>query len=84
MKTTMTLDDSLYQRAKVLAAQRGTPVSSLIEDALRLILADSDSEPSSARVQLPTWSMGTPLIDIDESRVLRETLDAGLGANALR
>lgn len=84
MKTTMTLDDNIYQRAKVLAAQRGTPVSSLIEDALRLILGDSESKESMAKVQLPQWNMGTPLVNIDDSRVLRETLDAGLGADAMR
>lgn len=39
MRTTLDLNDQLVRRAKKLAAERGTTLTSLIEDALREKLA---------------------------------------------
>ncbi len=80
----MVLDDSLYQRAKVVAAQRGTPVASLIEEALRLLLADSAEDQINSALNLPSWNMGASSVDLNDSHALRDALDQGLDINALR
>ncbi len=80
----MVLDDSLYQRAKVLAAQRGKPVASLIEEALRLLLSEVTDDQGNHALNLPSWNMGASSVDINDSHALREALDQGLDLNALR
>ena len=84
MKTTMVIDDDLYLRAKVIAAQRGKPVASLVEEALRLHLAVEIDASTSPVLNLPTWDMGEASVDINDSRSLRNSIDAGLSLNALR
>jgi hypothetical protein len=39
MRTTLDIDDDLYQQAKVEAARSGRTVTSLVEDALRSLVA---------------------------------------------
>lgn len=41
MRTTVAISDPLLENAKQYAEQRGTTVSSVIEDALRLLLSHS-------------------------------------------
>ncbi|MCX6610949.1 MAG: hypothetical protein NTW74_08870 [Acidobacteria bacterium] len=45
MRTTVAISDPLLENAKQYAEQRGTTVSNVIEDALRLLL----SQPSAAQ-----------------------------------
>lgn len=42
MRTTLNLDDDVARRAKIRAAERGRTFSALIEDALRLLLAQAE------------------------------------------
>lgn len=80
----MVLDDGLYQQVKIRAAERGTSVASLVEDALRLLLADVTGPTSAGAKTLPAFHMGGFLVDIDDGRALRDALDAGRDLNALR
>ena len=41
MRTTVTIDDHLLASAKEAARRRGTPLGKLVEDALRLALAEA-------------------------------------------
>ena len=84
MKTTMVIDDDLYRQAKVVAAQRGKPVASVVEEALRLLLIRTAIEPMALDFELPSWDLGESLVDINDSRALREALDQDLDLNALR
>lgn len=85
MRTTLSIDDDLYRRAKAAAALRGRSVTSLIEDALRQAL---DGPPSPGRVpDLPVApESGGPLpgIDLHDARSLAAVLDEGRGLHALR
>lgn len=45
-KLTLRLDDQLKERAKRLAEKRGTSVSQIVEDYLRLLLRDSEENAS--------------------------------------
>jgi len=52
MKATVNLDDRLYRKVKVKAAQDGVTVTSIFEAALERFLAESTSTRES-RVELP-------------------------------
>jgi hypothetical protein len=84
MRTTVTINDELYRRAKARAALIDQPVGSVIEDALRALL---DSHPSPVdRVPLPVRTGGglRAGIHLDDGAALRAVLDEGSGIDALR
>ena len=53
MRTTVRLDPTLAKKAKQLAIRRGTTLTALIEEGLRLVLARSEAPLGRARVVLP-------------------------------
>jgi len=76
MRTTIRLDDDLLTRAKRAAAERGTTLTALIEDALRRTLAP---KPTTERqpVSLPTFCGDglQPGVDLDDTATLLELMD---------
>lgn len=81
----MVLDDDLYRAVKVAAADRGVTVTSMVEDALRLLLAQSSTD-GIVEVELPvsrqlTWVR--PGVEIDDGRALRALLDPERDSRAL-
>lgn len=56
MKTTVEIDDELFRQAKVRAAQEGTSLRSVVEEALRALLAER--ERPSHGYRLPDRSVG--------------------------
>ena len=83
MKTTLVLDDALYRQAKVVASQRGATVSSVVEEALRLML-HGDVTASPPTSPMPSWNMGRPRVDLADGRAVRDALDADRSVDALR
>jgi hypothetical protein len=78
MRTTVRLDETLMKRAKGEAARRGETLTSLIEEGLRLVLAQSTKRAERAEVQLPVCPMegGTlPGVDIANSSDLLDRLE---------
>ena len=76
MRTTITIDDNLLREAKVLAARTDRTVSSVLEEALRELLArqvESD-ERRRADFTLPTYNSGGFLIDILDKEALADAL----------
>jgi len=78
MKTTIRINDDLLKRAKKHAADEGRTLTSLVEDALVLIL----SKPKASRrkrVKLPV-SKATggviPGVDLNRSSDLEEVMNA--------
>jgi predicted transcriptional regulator len=81
MRTTIRLDDDLLRRAKRAAAERGTTLTAVIEDALRRALAPATGQPRS-RVELPTFR-GDGLqagVDLDDTASLLDLMDERRGA----
>lgn len=80
MRTTVRLDDELLAAAKRHAAERGTTLTSVIEDALRERLTRSSEAASHGLVELPTFrGKGVrPGVDIHSGAGLRELLDEGV------
>jgi plasmid stability protein len=81
MRTTMNLPDSLMRQVRARADSAHRTVTSLVEQALRELLA-RDQDPRESEELLPTYgSPGTrPLVDIDD----RDQLYAALDAERLR
>jgi plasmid stability protein len=81
MRTTMNLPDSLMSQVRLQADRDHRTVTSLVEQALRELLA-RDRNVSESDPPLPTY--GAPgsrqLVDIDDRDALYAALDAeGLG-----
>jgi hypothetical protein len=76
MRTTVRLDDDLLARAKRAAAERGTTLTALIEDALRRALSP-ELAPRAGRVVLPTFRGDglRPGVDLDDSASLLDLMD---------
>ena len=78
MRTTIRLDDDLLARAKRAAADRGTTLTALIEDALRRALAPA-AVSQRPRQPLPTFA-GDGLqrgVDLDDTATLLDHMDSG-------
>jgi len=79
MRTTVRLDDALLDQAKREAAKRRQTLTSLIEQGLRLVLAESRSKRAKRpRVVLPvsTKTGGLqPGIDLDDTSALLDIMD---------
>jgi len=79
MRTTIRLDDALLEQAKRAAANRHETLTSLIEQGLRLILAQSPSQPRRKRVALPICRAGggvLPGIDLNDSSALLDVMES--------
>jgi len=77
MRTMVKLDDRLHREARAYAAQHGTTLTSLIEEALRLRLARSEKAKRNARVSLPTFRGDglQPGISLDEMETVYDRMD---------
>ena len=69
MRTIINLDDDLHRRAKAFAARIGTSLTALVEEALRIRLAQPPAR-QKGRVKLPTFlgdglQPGVTLDDMD-------------------
>lgn len=56
MRTTLILEDSLFQAARKLAAEQQTTLSALVNDALRQLV----SQPGRARKKVVLPTFGAP------------------------
>lgn len=78
MRTTVRLSESLIARAKREAAQRGTTLTSLIEQGLRLVMAKPHRQSERPRVKLPTCKQrGGAItgIDLNNSAALLDAME---------
>ena len=77
MRTTITLDDQLLARLKKRAADSGTPVSRLIEQAVRLFMRTPPPAGRKDGFELVTFGAGGQFSrqDIDKTSSLLEADD---------
>jgi len=74
MKTTLNLNDDLFAAAKHLAAERGRTFTSVVEEALRLLL--NRPPPPPYKLEFPvTHGTRPPSIDIDSNAAIDEYFD---------
>jgi hypothetical protein len=84
MRTTISIDDELLDRAKARAHQQGVTLGALLEDALRDALATDRS--AAKPVELPVSTVGGGLMPGIEptTRGLLAALDEGQPLDRLR
>ncbi len=78
MRTTISIDDAVLDDLKQRASQRGTTVSRLIEDSVRLALARPPQPPvSPEEFELVTFGRGGRFthLDVDRTSALLEMDD---------
>jgi metal-responsive CopG/Arc/MetJ family transcriptional regulator len=77
MRTTIRLDDHLLQEVKQLAAQRGSTMTAIIEEALRQMLAHRRAQSADAPpIELITVAGNglQPGVDLDDSAALLDLM----------
>lgn len=72
----MDLEEDVLRRAKIVAAENGTTLSRLIEDAVKAVLARG-AKPAGPRVGLPVFhGRGLrPGVDLSDSAGLADVMD---------
>lgn len=77
MRTTISLDDRLLARLKKRAADSGTSVSRLVEQAIRLLMRTPPPHAQQERFELVTFGAGGRFSqqNIDKTSALLETDD---------
>jgi len=78
MRTTVRLDDALLEQAKRVAAVRHDTLTGLIEQGLRLVLAQSGPRPRRRRILLPVSRAGggvLPGVDLNDSSALLDVME---------
>ena len=83
MRTTIRINDQLLREAKAHAARTGCSLTSLVEDALRQMLARQKASLDKDRVKLTTVSGGglRPGVDLDNSAELLVILERADGSD---
>ena len=78
MRTTVRLEDALLEQAKREAARRGTTLTALIEQGLRLALAEPRRKRARPRVKLPVCRLGggvLPGVELDDGSALLDRME---------
>jgi len=78
MRTTVRLEDALISQAKREADRRGETLTALIEQGLRLVLAQSRTRRQREPVKLPVSESGggvLPGIDLNDSAALLDMME---------
>jgi hypothetical protein len=77
MRTTITMDDRLLEQLKKRAAESGTSVSRLIEQAIRLLIRTPPAGKRQNQLDLVTFGAGGKFSkqNVDKTSALLETDD---------
>lgn len=78
MRTTLRVDDELLRQAKSHAARQGRSLTSVFEEALRWLLAESAQHEQRTRFELPVSAASggvLPGVDLDDSAALLDVME---------
>jgi hypothetical protein len=86
VRTTITIDDQLFEAAKQRAVEKGATFSALIQDAVRAALAKGSAGKRKHRFQLITFrgDGAQPGMDLDRTSALLEADDISAFGKARR
>ena len=79
----MRLDDDLLNQAKRYAAEHGTTLTAMLDQALREILSRSEHRARTEDVQLPSFEGNglQPGVNLDNSESLLDLMDRQNGSS---
>jgi len=77
MRTTIRLDESLLAEAKKIAAEKGSTLTSVVENALRQSFAQQKRASRRGKVSFTTSGKGglRPGVDLDDSAALLDLME---------
>ncbi|MCA1831293.1 MAG: DUF6364 family protein [Actinomycetota bacterium] len=76
MKTTLNLDDALLRSAKKIAAERGTTLTSVVEEALRAVVNPRDRRSARQRFRWVVVSGSElPTADLADRKALYDIME---------
>lgn len=77
MRTTVRINDRLLAEAKKKAAERGTTLTTLIEDSLRQALVRPRSSSRRSKFRFPTFKGRglQPHVDLDDTAALLDRME---------
>ncbi len=76
MRTTVRLNDSLLEKAKRVAAERHTTLTSLIEQGLQYVVASKPAVSKKKQIKLPSFKSGVREgVDLSNNALVRDILD---------
>jgi hypothetical protein len=82
VRTTFDLDDHLLKEAKRLAAERGTTLTAVMEDPLRVVVRRTDRAAQRKPVGLPTFGVlgesFMPGVDVSDNAALLDLVEEDL------
>jgi Arc/MetJ family transcription regulator len=84
VRTTVTIDDQLLAEAKLIAARTHRTIGSVLEDALRRLIADQAPVRQGERFSLPTFTPATPGLHADVDLLDTEQVAELMGDNESR
>lgn len=79
MRTTISLPDDLLREAKIKAAREDRSMSSLLEEALRALLAGAAENERAHRADFtwPTFGGGArPEVDVNDNSAVLDAMDS--------
>jgi hypothetical protein len=79
MRTTISINDNVLERAKKLAREKGKTLSSVIEDALQESISRREQQSDRPRVTLPIFKGDglQPGVDLDNNAALLDLMEEG-------
>lgn len=75
MRTTLIIDDALFRRLKTLAAEQGRTLSQVTQEVLQRGLDEPRPTVRRKAVNLPSFGMGAPRVDVADRDRLLDLLD---------
>ena len=83
MRTTIRFDEQLLIQAKKLAAEKGTTLTELLQDALRETLARRRPSSVRSKLRLTTFGRGgvLPHVDLDDTAALLDRMEGRDGVD---
>ena len=78
MRTTIAINDSLLNQAKVRAAESRRSLAAVVEDALRLALASKPVRQGNRKVRVPVSGDGGIMsgVDLDDTAALLDHMES--------
>jgi len=73
-RTTLILDDACMKKLKRLALKQDRTLTSLVNELLVEGIQRREQRQSGSRVEIPTFSMGAPNIDLADRDALEDAM----------
>lgn len=78
MRTTLIIPDSIFTRIKTYSQNSGESISKIVAEALELYILKKNNKSSQKILKLNTYSMGKPLVNVNNRDSIYKVFDSRL------